>query len=318
MFLRLESALDRLATYSQSDVKRIPTGLSVVDRLVGGPAPGELCCIVGRSYTGKSMIAQNIIVNNPKIPSIFFSQEMSDVQCLIRMYSIQNATEASALQHAVERGQLPDDLYSLAEQFPVHAIVDTAGIGFDYMTQMMNAYRTEFEVQPRFVVLDYLELMSTEGDGEPSVAVKEKFVRLRQWAKEQAVAVFVVHQGNKESKVWEPPTEDGARYAGFTEADIYLGVWRPHLNPEASSADRNFYSNKLKINVLKNRPFGYTKPDGFLFTISPSLRLLEGDMLPYVDRLQLSGGDESPLGGPSQPSNVVYLHQQEADHDTIF
>ena len=47
---------------------------------------------------------------------------------------------------------------------------------------------------------------------------------MKTWAKAENVAVFLLHQTNRVEKVWDPPTEDSARSAGYTEADVVIGI----------------------------------------------------------------------------------------------
>lgn len=275
MILTLEQSLDQVAEFSQLEVHRVPTGLPAIDRLIRGPAPGELTTIVGRSFTGKSIVGQNIIYNNPRVPSIFFSLEMSAIQAIIRMYAMWANMDQQELQAQIDDGGLPDDLYGLAEAFPRHVVVDTPGLSVDGMADKYGQYREMFKVQPEFCVVDYLELVGkTKIAGEGFAGTESQITQLRDWARDEKTRVFLIHQANKTKHVWEPPDEDSPRGGGYTESDFMIGVWKPGKDPELGPAERRWLDDKLGVNVIKNRAF-FTLLDEKIYRFNPSLRLSE-------------------------------------------
>ena len=271
---RLERAVDALAEYAISPVKRIGTGLPLIDQTIGGPAPGEVGLIVGRSFTGKSIVLQNIVYNNPDIPSIFFSLEMPMEQVIMRMYSMWDNVDARKVQLAIDNKLIPDNVYGIVDAFPKHIVVDSPGISLDRMAEHLSIYAKECGERPHLVLLDYVELVGRDRTQDTGQGVENIVVALKNWAKDQKVAVWAVHQANMSTKLWEPVTEDSARYAGFAQCDFMIGVWRPHKDPQASDADRRFLEDKFALNVLKNRAL-FESLDRVLYKITPSLRLVE-------------------------------------------
>ena len=296
----LERTVDALATYAMAPLKRIGTGLQLIDETIGGPAPGELGLIVGRSFTGKSIVAQNIIINNPDVPSIFFSLEMPAVQVMIRMYSMWANVDARQVQMAIDRSLIPDDIYGVVEAFPLHKIVDSPGISLERMTQTLGDYQQEFGQRPHLVVIDYLELVGRDRTQDTGQGVENIVVGVKDWAKEQNVAVWAVHQSNLSSKIWEPVTEDSARYAGYTQCDFLIGVWRPHRDPTMPESEQRWLQDKFALNVLKNRAL-FESIDRVLYTVSPSLLLREKDARISTSDLKVSG-EQSWAGFAAEPS----------------
>lgn len=275
MILTLEQGLDQVAEYSQLDVHRVPTGFPTIDRLVKGPAPGELFTIVGRSFTGKSIVGTNIIYRNPLVPSILFSLEMDIVQSLIRLYAMWSGMNQEILQDMVDAGGLPDELYGLAEAFPRHVIVDTPGLSVDGMADKYAAYRSMFNIQPSFCVIDYLELVGkAKISGEGYQATESQITQIKDWARTEKTRVFLIHQANKSEHVYEPPTEDSPRGGGFTESDFMVGIWKPAKNPDLGAGERRWLEDKLGMNIIKNRPY-FKLLDELLLRFDPSLRLTE-------------------------------------------
>jgi replicative DNA helicase len=284
----LERTIDALAEYSQSPVKRVGTGLNLIDVTIGGPSPGELGLIVGRSFTGKSIVAQNIILNNPQVPSIFFSLEMPAIQAAIRLFSMWANVDVRKVQRAIDTGMLPDNIYEVVSAFPHHKIVDTSALTLERMTDHLQQYEEEFDERPHLAVIDYLELVGRDRTSDTGQGVENTVVAMKDWAKVNNISVWAVHQGNMSTKIWEPPTEDSPRYAGMAQADFLLGIWRPHRDPELPESERRYLQDKFALNVLKNRAY-FESIDKVIYTIAPSLRLWEQNARPTTSDLQVSG-----------------------------
>lgn len=275
MLFTLEESLNKVAEFSQLTVHRVPTGLPAIDRLCGGPAPGELFTIVGRSFTGKSIVGQHVIYANPKTPSIFFSLEMPLVQAAIRLFGMWSGQSLPELQAKIEKGGLPDDLYDMADAFPYHIIVDTPGISVDGMADKFEEYRSVFKRQPEFTVIDYLELVGkTKIHAEGYQGTESQIAQIRDWARYENTRVFLVHQANKSEPKWRPPSEDSPRGGGYTESDFMIGVYRPGANPDLDQAERRWMDDKMAVNIIKNRAY-FQLLDEKIYRFDPSSRLLE-------------------------------------------
>lgn len=217
--------------------------------------------IIGRSYAGKSMIGQNIINYNRNVPSIFFSLEMPAMQAVIRLYCMWSGDSAADVQHAIEDGNPPDGFWNLVKAFPHHEIVDKPGMTLDEMSRALYDFEDRHGRRPEFVVIDYLELLGgAKASGEGYLATERQATMLKDWAREEEIRAFVLHQTNRQEKQWMPPTEDSARNAGFTEADFVIGLWRPISDPQIQEnpIERLHLRNVIRCNVLKNRPFFLT------------------------------------------------------------
>lgn len=269
----LYAQIEALYRFADTPVKRVGTGLAEVDKLIVGPAPGEVCMIVGRSYSGKSIVGQNIIWHNRELPSIFFSMEMPYLQALIRLYCITNNCSAQATQAKIEGGNAPNDFWNLLELYPKHVIVDRPALTLSDMSAALHDYEVSYGYRPEFVVVDYLELLGgAKASGEGYLATEMQATMLKDWAKAEEMRVYVLHQANKQEPRWLPPTDSSARNGGYTEADFVIGMWRPHLNPKLQPIESMAISDVVMFNVLKNRAF-FREASDIKTYISPSLRL---------------------------------------------
>lgn len=297
-----------LYEFAESPVKRVRTGIKPVDELIGGPAPGEVCMICGRSYAGKSIFGQNIIYNNPGLPSIFFSLEMPSTQAIIRLYAMSKDFDAVDVQAEVESSKPPADMWDLVKEYPQHWIVDQAGISLDEMSDTLTQFESEHSTRPAFVVVDYLELLGgAKASGEGYLATEAQVTQLKDWAKSEQQRVFVLHQANRSEDRWEPIREDSARNAGYTEADFFIGMWREHFNPKLDWQERQMARSYVTMNVLKNRAFFRESEKDFRVSISNSLRLGRTH-----DNRQTSGSSQQQswdnagtFTSPGTPDNII-------------
>jgi replicative DNA helicase len=271
----LHTQIDALFDFSANPQQRIRTGLDTIDSICGGPAPGEIYMILGRSFSGKSLVAQNIIHYNKGLPSIFFSLEMPYIQALQRMYAIWSDTPGRDVQEMTEHGTLPDHVKYMADDFPEHRIVDTEALTLYMMSKYIEKFDKEYGAPPAFVVIDYLELVNgSKKAGEGWVGVDSIATSLKDWAKSIDMPVFVLHQCNLSENAWDPPTPNSPRGGGFTEADFVVGMWQEGRDPKLSSVEMVLKKNKINFNVLKNRAYGDTSYSRDIqFLIQPSLRL---------------------------------------------
>ncbi len=265
-----------LFAFSDNPVKRVGTGFKVIDEMIRGPAPGEICMILGRSFSGKSILAQNIINHNKELPSIFFSLEMPYMQAIIRMYSMWSDTPSGDNQSQLDQGNVSAKLWDMVLDFPLHVIDDRGGQSLEDMSHRLEEYEGEMKVRPEFVVIDYLELLGgAKASGEGFAAVESQATMLKDWAKEEEMRVFLLHQTNRNEKRWQPPNEDSARFGGFTEADFVLGMWRPHTDPELDYWDSIAIKHHLNLNLIKDRVF-FNEKSLIEMMITPTLRILDG------------------------------------------
>jgi replicative DNA helicase len=265
--------VDALFNFAKSDVKRVGTGIKELDKHIRGVAPGEVCTILGTSGSGKSLLGQVIIHNNKHIPSMFFSMEMPAMQATIRLYSMWSNTPAPDVQDAVDKGDPPLDMWDMVQEFSKHRIDDRSGLSTAAMSESIAEYESDYGFRPEFVVLDYLELIGgTAAHAEGVQGVDAQATMIKEWAKQEEIRVFLLHQTNRSQKEWHAPTKDSARYGGYTQADFVIGLWQRKKDPELEFLERLRLKNTLCVNIIKNRPF-FELADYIELTILPSLRI---------------------------------------------
>ena len=254
--LMIDLAQD-LRVFSANKQQRIPWGIPSLDIITEGPAAGEVFTVLGRSFAGKSLVATNIMANNPDRDLIFFSLEMPARQAVQRLFATWAKIDHRAVQSMTKRNALPHTLEEMAQRLERQIIVDRGGMTLGDMTVYIDAYYRTFGSRPQAVIIDYLELIGgAKSSGEGWQRTEAVAGALKDWAKDENMPVWVLHQTNRTEKQWDPPVADSARGAGFTEADVVVGMWQPGMDPEMGMAERQSLEGMIFFNVLKNRVTG--------------------------------------------------------------
>lgn len=276
-FYTIGEQVDGLKRYSANPQQRVRTGLCTeIDMLCEGPAPGEVFTFLGRSYSGKSIVAQNVMANNVDKGIIFFSLEMFYLIAVERLFSIWSGFDNNEVSRRTRDGDLPELLDTMPEEFERHVIMDRAAMTPGDMAAIIDKYEDHFEVRPDAIIVDYLELVSgAKTSGEGWLATEGSAQSMKDFAKQQAMPVFLIHQTNQQGNPWEPPTMTSARGGGFTEADFVIGMWRPHLDPELGGLERDAIRDQVHMTILKNRPFGRHNEYPIKLRLRGDLRLEE-------------------------------------------
>lgn len=253
-FATLAEQLDDVREFSENPSQRIRTGMKSIDLLAEGPAAGEIFTFLGRSFSGKSMVATNIMANNPSLPLVFFSLEMPARQAITRLYSTYYRLDHQDVFQQMSQGTLPAMFEDLADDLERQVIIDKS-LSLADMSMFLRQYAEYYGDRPAAVIIDYLELIQGD-DGDGNWRTEYTAKALKTWAKDEQVAVFLLHQTNRVEKVWDPPTEDSARSAGYTEADVVIGMWVPGRDPNLQGFEAQAMQGHVHFNVLKNRITG--------------------------------------------------------------
>ncbi|MDC8756245.1 replicative DNA helicase [Janthinobacterium fluminis] len=215
----------------------IPTGFAEIDALLtGGPNRGALVILGARPSMGKTALALNIATNVARDYSVLFlSQEMQNGELLDRALA--------ALGHiplgSVIRGDLNDadwvsfgaanarlnDLNLHLDDQPALTLLDVRG----------KARLIKRKHGLDLLVVDYLQLMSGEGDNRNS-QIEEISRGLKALAKELNIVVLALSQLSRNAANKSRPQLSDLRDSGAIEqdADIVMFVHRDEVdNPQS-------------------------------------------------------------------------------------
>jgi replicative DNA helicase len=247
----LRLAVDMAAEAFKRDRKLsgIATGLTDLDRMMGGLQSSDLVIVAGRPGMGKTALATNIAFNAARAYASerqpdgtlkrldggivgFFSLEMSAEQLATRVIAEQSGVPS----YKIRRGEIRDDEFGrLAdaaremERVPFY-IDQTGGISIAQLTA--RARRLKRQKGLDILIVDYLQLLSASSKkGENRVQeLTEITTGLKALAKELSVPIIALSQLSRqvEQRDDKRPQLSDLRESGSIEqdADVVLFVFR--------------------------------------------------------------------------------------------
>lgn len=244
--LKESLAATEFAMKNPAGISGVPTGLTEVDKLMGGLHDSDLLILAGRPGMGKSAMATTLAFNaalkfeeenkkpGAKKKSVaLFSLEMSAEQLAGRILS----AKAQIPVNLMRTGKLNNDQFdelaaavSLLGKVPLY-VDQTPGITVNAIMNRARHLKNDKEKGLGLIVIDYLQLISSPGRSENRVQELSEMTRtLKIMAKELQVPVLVLSQLSRlvEQRENKRPQLSDLRESGSIEqdADIVMFVFR--------------------------------------------------------------------------------------------
>ncbi|MFA4968939.1 MAG: replicative DNA helicase [Sulfuritalea sp.] len=246
-----------LARDSQSDITGVATGFADLDRMTSGLQPGDMVVVAGRPSMGKTAFALNIAEHvgvELRLPVAIFSLEMSGPQLAMRFLSSVGRIDQSKLR----TGRLTDDEWDRMtvalgklHEAPIH-IDETGAINSTDLRARARRLHRQFG-KLGLIVIDYLQLMSSNRDGENrATEISEISRSIKALAKELQVPIIALSQLSRkvEERNDKRPLMSDLRESGAIEqdADIILMMYREeYYKPDTQD------KGKAEVNIGKHR-----------------------------------------------------------------
>lgn len=259
-------ALDRIdaASKASGKITGIPSGFIDLDYRMSGLQPSDLILIAARPSMGKTAfvlnIAQHIAVKK-NITAAVFSLEMSKVQLVNRMLSLESLVEA---QH-IRNGDLTENewrnLIEAADSVAHSNLIidDTPGISVKELRSKCRKYKLEHNLG--IIIIDYLQLMTGSKNSESRQnEVADISRNLKAIARELNVPVVALSQLSRtvESREDKRPMLSDLRESGAIEqdADVVMFIYRDEYYHKDSD-DKGIA--EIIIAKQRNGPIGTVK-----------------------------------------------------------
>ena len=259
----LISAAETLTQRSSGNVRCLSSGFVDLDRqLSGGFRPGNLIVLAGRPAMGKTSLAVNIAyqVARHGSPSLFLSMEMPEQELADRLIAQSGSVFLSAVLAGDMEGDNGDRIMcavSILENLPL-VIDDQGGLTlFDVASKARSVKRKH---GLGLLVLDYLQLMS--GDGDNRNQQIEQITRgLKALAKELDIPIIALSQLSRkcEERTNKRPMNSDLRESGAIEqdADMIVFIYRDEYYNKENSPDKGLA--EIIIGKQRNGPTGSFK-----------------------------------------------------------
>ena len=242
----------------------VPTGFTGLDRVTSGWQPSDLIIVAARPGMGKTSFTLAITKNaaldfNQGVA--FFSLEMSSVQLVNRIISMETQIESEKLR----KGRLEDyewqQLYAVVDKLanvPIF-IDDTPGISIFELRAKCRRLKMQHDI--KMIIIDYLQLMTAGGDGKNGNREQEISAisrSLKALAKELSVPVIALSQLSRAVETRggsKRPQLSDLRESGAIEqdADIVSFIYRPEYYQILEDEDGNSLKGIGEIIIAKHR-----------------------------------------------------------------
>ena len=217
-------ALDKIssAAKNRGAVTGVPTGFKDLDGYLSGLQPSDFVLVAARPSMGKTAFVLNVAENvaiKQGITTAIFSLEMSNVQLVNRMLSLESTVDADKLRKGAD---------SIAKS---HLIIDdTPGISISELRSKCRKYKMENDLG--LVIIDYLQLMSGSGrrSDNRQQEISDISRALKALARELNVPVVTLSQLSRavEQRPDHRPMLSDLRESGAIEqdADVVMFLYR--------------------------------------------------------------------------------------------
>ena len=258
---------------------------------LGGARPGQLVTLIGKSHTGKSLLAMNMVAHNRNHRTLWVSPDETETMFWGKYAAIRLAIDQkdwvqrlirddpSAWERVKEIMDTEDNLH-----------FESTGMSVDDLDKAMRiASVTLWEgKRPQVLIYDYLELIRGGGPSD-AASVQGKIESFKQLISDWRVVGVMVHQSGRGSgNRGSAGGIDAGRYASTSESHFLIETWRRWDDTSLDEETRSYYEDEVSVGLWKNKAGDGEKAEVNL-TIDTSGRLLE----PGVTWEQMSfDGDE--------------------------
>ena len=250
------------ASKQSGAVTGISTGFYDLDYKTAGFQKSDLLLLAARPSMGKTALALNIaehVVVKERIPTAFFSLEMSREQLANRLLSMNSKINAQSIRTGNlkpnEWGELVESARILGESTLI--IDDTPGISVREMRSKCRKLKMEKGLG--FIIVDYLQLMTAGGKGSESrqQEISEISRSLKALAREIECPVLALSQLSRdvEKRANKRPQLSDLRESGAIEqdADVVMFIYRDeYYNKESPDKGKA----EVIIGKQRNGPTG--------------------------------------------------------------
>ena len=254
--------IDLKEKFLNSSFLGLKSGFDDLDSLIQGFQKSDLIIIAGRPSMGKTALSLNIAINiiqDSKLPILFFSLEMSKEQIMYRLL----AMETNVNQMRLRNGKLSQNdwikvtkMVTILSKLPFF-IDDTSDLSIQNIRSKIKTIMFE-QNQVGLVIIDYLQLMQNSSlKIETRVQELSQITRsLKILAREFNIPIIALSQlsRNVENRIDKKPILSDLRESGSIEQDADLVLM-------LSKKNNNLDQKEMELIIAKQRngPVGTVK-----------------------------------------------------------
>jgi replicative DNA helicase len=223
-----------------------------------GFQPGELLILAARPSVGKSALAMNFaehVAVDTNQPVAFFSLEMSKEELVLRLLSSRARVDGQKLRKGLLSNAEVKSIMEHAEYLykaPLY-IDDTPGMRVIDLRAKARRLLARHEI--KFIIVDYLQLMTAPGAESRQVEVASISRGLKGLARELGVPILAVAQLRRASEEHDLPRLSDLRESGALEqdADVVMLIHREELKFAPGTEEHAQVQGQAKLIIAKQR-----------------------------------------------------------------
>jgi len=242
-------------------VTGVPSGFTDLDNKTAGFQPSDLIILAARPSMGKTSFALDIarfVSLNKKIPTAFFSLEMSKQQLGMRLLCSKAQVDSSKVRTGyLAKSDWPELHKAGAELAEAQLFIDDSP-ALSVLDIRARSRRLAAEQPLGLIIIDYMQLMQGRGKIESrQLEVSEISRGLKALAKELNIPILALSQLSRavESRTDKRPFLSDLRESGSIEqdADVVMFIYRDVVyNPETDDPGKT----EILIRKQRNGPIG--------------------------------------------------------------
>jgi DNA primase/replicative DNA helicase len=310
LFKNIGQARDESQVFLKDD-NVIPLGFDVLDQCFpgNGARPGQLFMALGKSGTGKTMLATQILANMAEtgVRSVFFSLEQAAKSLFPRLVCQALDVDMEEAERLIKSEEKEDEelLKPVREIYKNMLIIDNVPTESREALSMtpsriqaivQEANLTHFKDKPaNVIVIDHLGILDVDDDAPSDVKRSDLMApgyimqRLFAIAKSTNTLLFVLQQLPKEVPPGKAFGYDAGR-GGSKQTDFcdaIFCIWRPEQDIDLDDEARASVSGQYKLALGKNRYGGSAV--AHLFFDKASLRIMPPLQIVQPDHINPDG-----------------------------
>jgi replicative DNA helicase len=238
------------ATAKNDGVTGLPTGLSLLDKAIGGFQSPDLYVIGARPAMGKTSVILNMMLNHDSSVGFFSTEQPAD-QIGLRAISATSAVSARKIRIA-EFSHEDETAMSMAVFKLASSKIHIYDKGYLHINELMReARRMKYNFDVGAIYVDYIQRIKS-GNKERRLEVAEVVTSLKSLARELKIPVIGLAQVNRkvEERNDKRPHMGDLLESGVVEqeADVVMLLYRDEVyNPQAGE------KGVIEILIDKNR-----------------------------------------------------------------
>lgn len=249
--------LEMMEARMKGEIIGIPSGLDRVDEFTGGFEDTDLIILAARTSMGKTAKLLKIMIHNAKIgnPVAFFSLEMSKIQLMQRIISIETEIELQAIRKGTVTPEQLEEInraIGFIDRWPM-LIDDTSA----NTVKSMRATVESSPIKPKLIIVDQLNhIPPPRYTGTTNDQVGQNTRLLKGMMKDLNVPGIVAHQLSRDAaKEKRPPELTDLRDSGNVEqdADLVMFIHRPEYYGIPIMEDGSDSHGKADVIIAKQR-----------------------------------------------------------------